>query len=152
MSAEFTVTRAFQGMQEDKVTPEVINTKAGPCHKVIFQLEGHKEWFNMLRKIDENGQSQELKVGDKVYGDVALNNYGKKQFTRAQRPQDGSQPARPLPQQPSGSLEDKIDYLTGLVENFLNDQKGAYETTKKQADVSPTDIDDGPVDLSQIDY
>lgn len=153
------VTRAFVGtVQGDKTTPEVVNSKAGPCHKYVFQVEDQpvNGWLNILRKIDENGNSKPLEVGDSVYGDVVENNWGKAQFDRAQPPQEGQatqapRPAAQAPKQASGELEAKVDYLISLVENFLDSQKG---TQPAGADKSPAsdDSDEKPVDLTELDY
>ena len=144
------VSKAFQSTNRETGEPDVVKTQGGDMHKFMAQVEGQpvNGWLQILKK-----PGNELKPGDELYGDIVENNWGKPQFNRAQRPQ-GGYGAQPAPQgqpaaQAGGELEDKIDYLISLVENFLDSQGVAKP---KAADVSPTDIDDGPVDLSQLEY
>lgn len=159
MAQDFTVSRAFLATEDDKTTPQVINTKAGACHKYIFQVDNQpvEGWLNTLRKI-EDGKSKELKVGDTVYGDIVENNWGKAQFDKAQKPftpGQGNAQSAPKPSQASqagigGNSEAKLDYIISMLENFLKSKS----TGVKGQDVIVTDIedDDKPVDLSELPY
>lgn len=168
---EWNVTRAFLATQEDKKTPEVVNTQGGPMHKYIFQVDEYTDWMNVLRKIRPDGTSNPLNVGDTVYGEINQNNYGKMQFQRVNRPQQqnpGYQPQAnaPAPQQaapvqqqaaparinttnPQSELEAKVDYLISILENFLNNQQSAQQSAAPQTVASD---DDAPVNLDNLGY
>ena len=149
----YTVSKAFQGKDRETGEPEVINTKGGEAHKWLVQVEDQPVhgWFSVLKK-----PGNEVKPGDQLYGVIEENNYGKPQFTRMQAPQDGqgqtqSAPTQATSSQPAGSVEEKLDYLISLVENFLDAQDSGRKA-QTGTDAVPKDIDDGPVDLSQLDY
>ena len=153
MAQDYTVTRAFQATDKGTGEPEVINTKGGPMHKYIFQVEEYPDWLNTLRKIDQEGKSKALNVGDTVYGDITENNYGKMQFQRQSRP-DGNYGGAPAPaarpqsaaQTGGRTTDQKLDYIISLLENQFRPTQAAG------TDASPTDNDERPVDLSEIDY
>lgn len=148
------VSKAFQSTNRDTKEPDVVKTQGGDMHKYMVQVEGQPidGWLQILKK-----PGNAVKQGDELYGDIVENNWGKPQFNRAQRPQEGfgggqqSAAPRQASSQPSGSVEEKLDYLISLVENFLDAQEGRGRT-QEATDNVPTDIDDGPVDLSQLDY
>lgn len=157
----YTVSKAFQGKDRDTGEPEVINTKGGAAEKWLVQVENQpvQGWFSVLKK-----PGNQVKEGDQLYGIIEENNYGKPQFTRMQAPQDGqapSQNARPQPQQASthqgnsnvtlAMVYEEVKLVRGLLENQFHSQAGA-PATQRTTDNVPEDIDDGPVDLSQIDY
>lgn len=156
MAKNYVVSRAFRGSvsKEDK-TPQVIQTKAGDCHKYMVQFEGEEDkgWIQILRKI-ENGDSRPVEKGDVLYGSLSENNWGKYDFKREQRPegqpapQTGSSKAAPSS---GGSVDKKLDYIISLLEN-ANQFQGHDEGRTTIGDISPTDIDDGPVDLSSLEY
>lgn len=157
MTQVWKVAKAFQSTDAETKQPQIVKTQGGDNHKFMVQVEGQPVpgWIGILKKI-----GNEVKPGDEIYGDVVENNWGKPQFNRAQLPQDGSvrlnggsaptaqaaAPARATTAQPSGSTEEKLDFIISLLENFLNSQKGTNPTP------NTTDDEDGPVDLSQIDY
>lgn len=149
------VSKAFQSTNRETKEPDVIKTQGGDMHKYMVQVEGQpiSGWLQILKK-----PGNAVNQGDELYGDIVENNWGKPQFNRAQRPQEGfggSQQApaqrRQVPSQPAGSVEEKLDYLIGLVENFLDAQEGRTGS-QAGANTVAEDIDDGPVDLSQLDY
>ena len=167
---EFTVSKGFQGTEDDKVTPQVIQTKAGPCHKYILQVVGQPVpgWMNILRKINPDNTSNPVKEGDKLYGTIAKNQWSKPEFTKAQRP-DGApsvQSAAPVmgpapanvpsfSNQPAGSeMEAKIDFIISLLENFLDSQNGVEQAEQAgaPADTQSNDGDESPVNLNSLDY
>lgn len=163
MPKVFVVEKAFLSTvsKEDK-SPQVINTRGGEMHKYMVQFKDQSipGWIGILKK-----PGNAVKEGDEMYGVLEENNWGKPQFTRMQLPQDGSvtlkrggdsqsssqQTTAPTKSQPAGELEDKIDYLISIVENFLESQ-GAKKQAASSGNESYQDIDDGPVDLSQLDY
>jgi len=159
MSQVYTVEKAFQSTvsKEDK-TPQVVQTKGGDMHKYMVQVEGQgtSDWLGILKK-----PGNVVTVGDEMYGDLVTNQWGKLQFNRAQMPQDGSvrlntaAPAAPAARalqapaaQPNGEQGDKLDYIISMLENFL-ESKGI---AKPEAGADGPQSDDGPVDLSEIDY
>ncbi len=161
MPKVFKVEKAFLSTQEDKKTPQVINTQGGEMHKYMVQFENQSipGWIGILKKPENS-----VNVGDEMYGVLEENNWGKPQFTRMQLPQDGSvrlntgapsanatPAAKPTSSQPAGSVEEKLDYLISLVENFLESQ-GAKPAAAAPVKANPADDGEAPVDLSQIDY
>lgn len=158
MPKVFVVEKAFLSTQEDKKTPQVVETKGGEMHKYMVQFKDQSipGWIGILKK-----PGNQVNVGDEMYGVLEENNWGKPQFTRMQLPQDGSvqlktsssapkgegKPANVTT--PSGTIEEKLDYLTVLLEAFLSSQ-GVQ--TKKKEDVAPTDIDDEEISLVDLPY
>lgn len=96
--------------------------------------------------------------GQQVYGSLTTSQYGG-QFKQEQAPDDmhlssGTSPspsAQATTSKPSADQGDKLDYIISLLENFL-DSKSSKTVAPKTADTIVTDIDDKPVDLSEIDY
>lgn len=160
MAREYKVVKAFQGKDRETGEPEVVQTKGGGMHKFLVQVEDQpvQGWMNILKK-----PGHEVKVGDILYGDVVENNWGKPQFNRSQRP-DGNygggqtqQSARPQPQGDVSRLEQKVDYIIRILESarwFVDPGQNVPlgKEGPKQQDVVLDDIDDKPVDLSEIDY
>ena len=153
MAQTFIVDKAFLSTDQNTKEVQVIKTPGGEMHKYMVQVKDQpvKGWFSVLKK-----PGNEVKPGDELYGEIVENNWGKPQFNRAQKPYGNDAPRQSAPtqatsSQPAGSVEEKLDYLISLVENFLDAQEGR---TNSQAgtDTFPTDIDDGPVDLSSLDY
>lgn len=145
------VKKAFQSTNRETGEADVVKTQGGDMHKFMVQVEGQPidGWLQILKK-----PGNEVKQGDELYGDIVENNWGKPQFNRAQRPQEGfgtspSPAASTQPSQPSGELEAKVDYLISLVENFL-DSQGV--SRPEPATESATSDDDGPADLSKLGY
>lgn len=161
MPKVYTVEKAFLSTvsKEDK-SPQVIQTKGGDMHKYMVQFKDQpiQGWIGILKK-----PGNKVSEGDEMYGVVEENNWGKPQFTRMQLPQDGSvtlksagsapassqAPSAPK-QATSGSVqEDKLDYIISLLENFLNIKDQPQQAPASQGS---SDVDDAPVDLSQLDY
>ena len=146
------VSKAFQSTNRETGEPDVIKTQGGDMHKYMVQVEGQpiNGWLQILKK-----PGNEVKQGDELYGDIVENNWGKPQFNRAQRPQENfgnSQPqaARPQPQSNGGSVEQKLDYIISLLENRGNFQSDG-PSAAPASNANPQN-DDGPVDLTQLDY
>lgn len=151
----YKVTKAFLSTEKDSKEPQVIQTQGGPAHKFMVQVANQPVdgWFSILKK-----PGNEVKEGDEIYGEITENQWGKPNFKRMQNPNEGfggqrqSAPSTPsTSSQPSGSLEEKVDYLISLVENFL-DTKQSTGKAQAGADFVPKDTPDGPVDLSSLDY
>lgn len=156
MPKVYTVEKAFLSTGEDKKTPQVVTTKNGEMHKYMVQLVDQEipGWIGILKK-----PGNAVAEGDEMYGVLEKNDWGKPQFTRMQTP-DGvrlktsSAPASTPSEAPTeqdkpastgGSVEAKLDYMIGLLENFL----GAKETAKPDF---TAEISNGPADLSKIEY
>lgn len=162
MPKVFTVEKAFLSTEQDKKTPQVVNTKGGEMHKYMVQFKDQAipGWIGILKK-----PGNVVNEGDEMYGVLEENQWGKPQFTRMQLPQDGSvqlktssQAPKPqgegqkaaAPQQSSTGVEAKIDYAISLLENLAQFQGAGGQYTSN--DTVPTDIDAGPVDLSELPY
>ena len=151
MAQIFIVDKAFLSTDQNTKEVQVINTPGGEMHKYMVQVKNQpiQGWFSVLKK-----PGNEVKPGDELYGEIVENNWGKPQFNRAQKPYGNDAPRQSAPvitSQPSGSVEEKLDYLISLVENFLDAQDSGRKA-QAGANTVPTDIDDGPVDLSSLDY
>lgn len=153
MPKTYIVDKAFLSTvsKEDK-SPQIVQTRGGDMHKYMVQVQDQPftGWFQILKK-----PGNAVSAGEELYGDFVENNWGKMEFKRAQKPYDPSSPQAPRPSQAAqvatgGSLEAKVDYLISMVENFL----GAKKAASQGKDVVIEDItdDDGPVDLSELDY
>lgn len=142
MGQIYKVSKAFQSTDKETKQPQVIKTQGGDMHKYMVQVDGQPVpgWISILKK-----PGNAINVGDELYGSITENNWGKPQFNREQRPDGYTPSSKAQPSQaPVGNsrLEEKIDYLTVLVESMAG----------KKQDVTPTEVDDEPVDLSQLDY
>lgn len=151
MAQTFIVDKAFLSTDRDTKEVQVVNTPGGDMHKYMVQVKSQpiQGWFSVLKK-----PGNEVKPGDELYGEIVENNWGKPQFNREQKPYGNDAPRQSAPaqtSQPSGSVEEKLDYLISLVENFLDAQDSGRKA-QAGTDAVATDIDDGPVDLSQLDY
>ena len=118
----------------------------------MFKVKEHPtdKWLQVNRKPDND-----LNPGDQVYGEIGAWPDGNPKFIRMQPPQ-GQQPQRAqatqtAPQSTGGSIDSKLDYIISLLENQANFQ-GNGQTSSNSGDYVPTDVDSGPVDLSQLDY
>ena len=152
MAQTFIVDKAFISTDQNTKEVQIIRTPGGDMHKYMVQVKNQpiQGWFSVLKK-----PGNEVKPGDELYGEIVENNWGKPQFNREQKPFGNDAPRQSAPRAASsqsvGSVEEKLDYLISLVENFLEPQ-GVGVNPKKTVDEGPTDIDDGPVDLSSLDY
>lgn len=150
MGQYYTVTKAFKSKNQE--TGELDVDEHGN-QKWLFQVEGQQSpgWMNVKRKA-----GAEVKPGDQVYGRVESWPNGKAKFVREQPPREdgprqvsGSKPAS------TTSLERKVDYIIAVLEAsrwFVDPNKKTPLGQEGPKDVAPEDIDEGPVDLSQIDY
>lgn len=160
MPKVFKVEKAFLSTEADKKTPQVVTTKGGEMHKFMVQFEnqGIPGWIGILKK-----PGNVINQGDEMYGVIEENQWGKPQFTRMQLPQDGSvqlktsnapaETSAPAPKvqegQVNGTVEEKLDYIIGMLEAHF--QPNATTGTPARRDESPTDIDDGPINLDDLD-
>ena len=153
MAKDLKVAKAFQSTvsKEDK-TPQVVQTRGGEMHKFMVQFEGRNDWIGILKK-----PGNVVNAGDSLYGNIIEDGqWGKPEFKGEQKP-FGEAPApqasapRAATTQPSGTVEEKLDYLISLVENFLESQ-GSAKRTSTTTDTVLEDVDDGPVDLSELPY
>lgn len=148
------VTKAFQSTvsKEDK-TPQVVQTQGGEMHKYIVQVENQPVpgWLQILKK-----PGNAVNQGDELYGDIVENNWGKPQFNRADRPQEGQnsyqgnsapqgQPAAQAGNVSNEAIMAELKYIRGVLENQFRPQAGTEPTQSSQGD-------DQPVDLSTLDY
>lgn len=150
MAQSWKVTKAFRGKDQNTGEPQ---TKVVSGHEVdvyLAQVEG-QQYPGWLTVNKQPGTT--LNPGDEIYGDIEAWPNGKAKFTRQSKPQGYTQPAQgSAPQQPSnGNLEAKIDHLTTLLENFLESKERA-EVSSTSAEVILEDIEEGPVDLSEVPY
>ena len=147
---EYVISNAFPA-KDKQGNEKTWSSQYGEFKVWNLYFENDDTKYQTNKKVDFQG----FQKGEVVYGTVGEDRFGNATFKSEQRPmgQQAPQQARPQPQQQqsNGNLEQKVDYLISLMENFLEHYQGA-KTNKTTADVSPTDIDDGPVDLSQIDY
>lgn len=164
MPKVFKVEKAFLSTEQDKKTPQIVNTQGGPMHRYMVQFENQSipGWVSILKKPVEGQDGKLVQVGDEMYGVLEENQWGKAQFTRMQLPQDGSvklaKGGSPAPQKseskdpnpPTDDINGKLDYIIGLLEN--SPQFRSSGSQPKSDDVVLEDIDDGPVDLSDIPY
>lgn len=153
MSQEYKVSNAFLSTvsKEDK-TPQIVPTKGGDMHKYMVQVENQpiQGWFQILKK-----PGNEVKPGDVIYGDFVTNQWNKPEFKRAQRPLGQNTTQAPTTQSTpalGGSLEQKVDKILEVVTRLEATFLGGTATASKSSDTVLEDIDDKPVDLSEIPY
>lgn len=145
MSKDIKVTKAFQSTDRDTKEPQVVNTKGGEMHKYMVQFEGRSDWIGILKK-----PGNEVKAGDVLFGDIIEDGqWGKPEFKKGEKPFGAAAQGAASTTVASGDLEAKIDYLTSIVENFLEHFEGRAGTQT----TTPANTDlDGEVDLSELPY
>lgn len=91
--------------------------------------------------------------GDSIYGTVGEDRFGNATFKQEQVPEGVSAPRQAAQTATGGgaSVDSKLDYIISLLENRANFPGNVSGTAGGGGSV-PTDIDDGPVDLSALDY
>ncbi len=153
MALEYKVVKAFQSTDQDTKEPQVVHTQGGDMLKYMVQVENQpvQGWMGVLKK-----PGNAVNVGDILYGDIVTNAYGKPQFNRSQRPQDGvgttgGPVAAPyVPQaaqtQPSGTAGEKLDYIISLLENFLDSQSSRTGQGEGLGEGNP------PIDIDDLNY
>lgn len=147
----YKVSNSFRAKDKDG-NPKVYKSGYGDLDVWKVYFEGDDQGYVLNKKPGFEG----FKKGQDLYGTKDDWRFKQEQAPEGEGPQHPhvTNPAPQGPQGPagkSGDLEAKIDYLTSLVENFLERTEGRA-IAKTTTDVSPTDIDDGPVDLSNINY
>jgi len=144
MAKDILVAKAFQSTDKDTKEPQVIQTRGGEMHKYMVQFEGRSDWIGILKK-----PGNEVKAGDKLYGNLIEDGqWGKPEFKGEQRPfgeTPQAQKSQPVVKA-SGELEEKVDYLISLVENFLESQKGTAGTQSTTVNDTP------PINLDELNY
>ena len=152
MAQFFTVDQCFP--KSDRNTKErIVNTgQYGPTVTWMFKVKEQptEKWLQVNRKPDND-----LSEGDQVYGEIGAWPDGNPKFIRMQPPQ-GAAPQKapktqPAAQQGGASVDSKLDYIISLLENRAN-FPGDVSGGAQDGNQVPTDIDDGPVDLSELDY
>lgn len=154
MAQFYTVSECFP--KSDRNTKERIVNQGqyGPTVTWMFRVREYNDsdkWMQVNRKPDND-----LKEGDQVYGEIGQWPDGNPKFIRMQPPQ-GSAPQsapRQAAQTTAGggaSVDSKLDYIISLLENRAN-FPGNVSAQAGGGSESITDIDDGPVDLSSLDY
>jgi len=141
MAQEYTVTNAFQQTvsKEDK-TPKSFTSHGKTLYPWFMALDGVDGWVSINKQ-----EGNVITPGDVIYGNIQQNQWGKNEFKSESRPL-GNLPTPPRAPQPipegTSDLEAKIDYLTTLVEQLV----------EQRQDVILEDIEDKPIDLSEIPF
>ena len=113
MAQEYTISNVYPVMKADKVTQSSFEAHGNKLMKWRLFFEGVDGHYVTNRKEDNAPQK-----GDVVYGSIGEDNFGNPTFKSESRPL-GQLPARNAePQQSSGDLEAKVDYLINLVEGI----------------------------------
>ena len=144
MAKVYTVTKAFQSTDKDTKEPQVINTKGGEMHKFMVQVADQPVagWLSILKK-----PGNVVNEGDELYGFIDENQWGKPNFTAAQRPEgmqlktSNSKPSStPAPSGISTDLiHDKLDEILRLLRGV--DEPVIVPNTESE-----------PVDLEKLGY
>jgi hypothetical protein len=145
MSQQFTISNAIPAKDKAGNNKSWSSEQYGTFYVFKYYFIDDDQPYYVNRKSLEGAPVK----GEIVYGTVGEDKYGNKTFKQEQNP-NGS-PAPRQQSQPSGNLEAKVDYIISLLENFLESQNGAARA-QTSGDTAPKDIDDGPVDLSQLEY
>lgn len=132
---EYTISNAYPVMKQDKVTHSSFTAHGNTLYKWRLFFKGMDGYYITNRKEDNPPTK-----GDTVYGSIGEDQFGNPTFKSESRPL-GQLPARNA-EPTTGDLEAKVDYLISLVESL----------TERKGDVVPTDIDDKPIDLSEIPF
>ena len=152
MAQFLTVSNSMRAKDRDG-NPKVWESQYGTFEvwNVYFQNDDTK--YQVNKKEGFGGFTK----GQQVYGTLTTSQYGG-QFKQEQPPEGSTPPAQSQgqgqkaasPQQPSTGVEAKIDYAISLLENLAQFQGAGSQHTSN--DTVPTDIDDGPVNLSELPY
>lgn len=151
MAEFYTVSNSMRAKDREG-NPKVWHSDYGDFDVWNLYFQGDDVKYQVNKKEGFEGFTK----GQSIYGTKSQGKFGG-QFKQEQAPDGEYAPAQNAPASQSkadaqpatgGDLEAKIDYLTTLIENFLESNGG---TKSKTADYSPTDIDDRPVDISALD-
>lgn len=141
MAQEYTISNVYPVMKADKVTQSSFEAHGNKLLKWRLFFEGIDGHYVTNRKEDNAPQK-----GDVVYGELGQDQFGNATFKSESRPlgELPSQPAKSQsqPAASGGDIEAKLDYLITLVEQLADHEK----------DVVLEDIDDKPIDLSEIPF
>lgn len=153
MSQVYVVSNSMRAKDKDG-NPKVWNSNYGPFDVWNVYFEGDDTKYQVNKKEGFGGYAK----GQEVFGTATKGQYGG-QFKQEQAPEGmqlsgGSQPAAqaaPKAQatNSNGTVDEKLDYIIGMLEAHFQGESAPRR--QENRDVSPTDIDDGPVDLSQLD-
>lgn len=143
MAQEYVISNAFPAKDKDG-NEKTWDSQYGTFKVWKLYFENDDTAYETNKKLDFEG----FKKGDTVYGTTSLTQYGGK-FKSEQRPlgqlptSTGNSPASPA--QASGDLDAKLDYLISMVEVIAEKVSGPTDTVLE-------DIDDKPIDLSEIPF
>lgn len=137
MAQEYTISNVYPVMKQDKVTQSSFEAHGNVLLKWRLFFEGQDGHYVTNRKEDNAPVK-----GDVVYGELTKDQFGNDTFKSESRPL-GELPTQRAPQasQSTGELETKVDYLISLVEILAGKKDTIVE-----------DIDDRPIDLSEIPF
>lgn len=160
MSQVYVVSNSMRAKDKEG-NPKVWNSNYGPFDVWNVYFQGDDNKYQVNKKEGFAGYAK----GQEVYGTATLGQYGGT-FKQEQAPEgmqlsSGSQQRggtateaqAAQPQQSSnsnGTVEEKLDYIIGMLE--ANFQVQGTAGTQTSSDTIVEDIDDKPIDLSKIDY
>lgn len=139
---EYIISNAYPAIA--KATGQQRTFEAHGSKLFVWRLffEGLDGYYLTNRKEDNVPQK-----GDTVYGIIDEDQFGNATFKSESRPL-GQLPTRKAPvsnsEAPSSDLEEKVDYLISVTESIAK-KIGAMDTILE-------DIDDKPIDLSEIPF
>ena len=138
MAQEYTISNVYPVMKADKVTQSFFEAHGNKLMKWRLFFDGVEGHYVTNRKEDNPPQK-----GDVVYGELTKDQFGNDTFKSESRPLgELPTPRASQPAQSSGELEAKVDYLITLVESLVENRR----------DTVLEDIDDKPIDLSEIPF
>lgn len=155
MSQVYVVSNSMRAKDRDG-NPKVWNSQYGDFDVWNVYFQGDENKYQVNKKPGFGGYAK----GQEVYGTATLGQYGG-QFKQEQAPEGmqlsgGGQPAAQPTAQPqqsnnsNGTVDEKLDYIIGMLEAHF--QGNGSAGTQANRDTVVEDIDDKPIDLSQIDY
>lgn len=137
MAQEYTISNFYPVMKKDG-SQSTFTAHGNELFKWRLFFEGVEGHYVTNRKGDNAPEK-----GDVVYGELGQDQFGNATFKSESRPL-GELPARKAVPVNDEGLEEKVDYLIGLVEAIA--EKVSVSDTVLQ------DIDDKPIDLSDIPF
>lgn len=151
MGQFYTVSNSMRAKDIDG-NPKVWESQYGTFDIWNVYFEGDNTKYQVNKKPGFEGYER----GKKVYGTTTKSQYGGR-FKQEQAPDGYEAPSAaqeaPRASQSGGSstIEQKLDYIIGLLENNAQFQ-GSRSRPASSNDSGPSDIDDGPVNLDNLDY
>lgn len=121
--------------------------KHGPMVDYAVKLEGVDEWVQLTQKPE----TPEPTVGSEIFGRTWVQTNGDKSYLRFKKENPNGGGYQKQDGSAVGSVMD-LEYMLKLLEAIAFEVGGTAQAAIRRQDVVVEDIDDKPIDLSEIPF